>query len=463
MKLNVEARTGCALREESASEHAGAILTRIDWGRHREAVHCTKRSRPFSQRVEACAVRFGALWEAAGSDTPRLGPRVRRDNQASRERKADERIADVDRRLRQYPDTKARREVWREDFLRTLQDMAMGCLGFPEAGLKLFFNRTAMDATRQFIRNAKAFDPTMSDGSIFQALRNLWVIHNLQLFLECDLGFSPAAFGYSMLYPWTDNYLDDPRMPESSKIAFGDWLARRLAGVCVTAPDAHAAQVSRLVGMIEECFCREEHPEVYLSLRAIHFAQMASLRQQQAGASANEQNIVAITVEKGGTSVLTDGFLVRGWLSEAEADFMFGYGVLLQLMDDLQDLRNDLANRHATIFTRLAANGPLDEVTARLWSFTQTVLWSSDHFPSPEFDPLKTLIQENCKLLLLQSVARNRDFYSGGFADELETCSPFSFAYLRRREKSFGAEYAKIAGFMRRKHGIDSVLDAMDC
>ena len=228
-------------------------------------------------------------------------------------------------------------------------------------------------------------------------------------------------------------------------------------------PDAHAAQVGRLVGLIEECFSREDYPEVYLSLRAIHAAQMASLRQQQVSGMANEQELMAITFRKGGTSVLTDAYLVHGRLSEAEADFMFGYGVLLQLMDDLQDLRKDLADRHATIFTRqVAAHGPLDEVTSRLWSFAQTVLWSSDCFASPRFDPLKTLILENCKLLLLQSVARNRDFYSSRFANELETWSPFRFDYLRKREGTLGSEYAKIAAFMRRKHGINSVLDALD-
>jgi hypothetical protein len=434
----------------------------MDWGDHREADHCNRGSRSFPERIEDYTAGYAALWQAAGSGTPRLGPGVGPDEQASRERQADRCIADIERRLRQYPRTRARREIWREDFLRTLQAMAKGCLGFPEAGLKLFFNRTAMDATRQFIRDARAFDPTMSDESVFQALRNLWVIHNLQLLLENEIALSPAGFGYSMLYPWTDNHLDDPRIPERSKVAFGDWLDRRLAGACLTAPDAHAAQVGRLVAMIEECFGRENYPEVHLSLRAIHVAQMASLRQQQVGGVANEQSILAITFQKGGTSVLTDAYLVRGWLSEAEADFMFGYGVLLQLMDDLQDLRSDLTNRHATIFTRQAANGPLDEVTSRLWSFAQTVLWSSDRFASPRFEPLKTLIQENCKLLLLQSVARNRDFYSTGFADELETCSPFRFDYLRRREATIGSEHTKIAAFMRRKHGINSVLDALD-
>jgi hypothetical protein len=434
----------------------------MDWGNPRETNYGNRRKRSFPERIEDYTTGCAALWKAADSSTPKLGPGVRPEEQAGHERQADECIADIDRRLRQYPRTKAKREAWREDFLRTLQAMAKNCLGFPETGLKLFFNPTAMDATRQFIRNAKGFAPTMSDESVFQALRNLWVIHNLQLFLQSEIALSPAGFGYSMLYPWTDNYLDDPQISEGSKAAFGNWLNGRLAGAGFTAPDAHAAQVGRLVGLIEECFSREDYPEVYLSLRAIHAAQMASLRQQQVSGMANEQELMAITFRKGGTSVLTDAYLVHGRLNEAEADFMFGYGVLLQLMDDLQDLRKDLADRHATIFTRQVAHGMLDEVTSRLWSFAQTVLWTSARFASSRFDPLKTWIQENCKLSLLQSVARNRDFFSGGFAAALETSSPFRFDYLRTREETLGSEYAKIAAFMRRKHGINSLLDALD-
>ena len=104
--------------------------------------------------------------------------------------------------------------------------------------------------------------------------------------------------------------------------------------------------------LIERLYPRAEFPEVYLSLRAIHHAQMRSLDQQDGARTWDERALLALSIAKGGASVLTDACLVRGSLTEDKAEFMFAYGVVLQLMDDLQDIRDDLANRHLTIFTR---------------------------------------------------------------------------------------------------------------
>lgn len=94
---------------------------------------------------------------------------------------------------------------------------------------------------------------------------------------------------------------------------------------------------------------------------------MSSLRQQ--GHRLDDESLLQISVEKGGTSVLTDAYLVRGGLAPDDADFAFGYGVLLQLMDDLQDFPQDLKHDHATLVTRQAALGSVESVVRRLRSF----------------------------------------------------------------------------------------------
>ncbi len=159
--------------------------------------------------------------------------------------------------------------------------------------------------------------------------------------------------------------------------------------------------------------------------------------------------------------MLADAFLVAGQLNDSEADFMFGYGVLLQLMDDLQDINDDRANGHATIFVRQAEAGCLDEVTSRLWSFLQAVLWTSNSVEAPRLQPVKTLIQENCKLLLLQAVARNHQLYSPGFVAEMERGSPFRFDYLRAREKALAAEGRGVISLLRRRRQIQSAFDLL--
>jgi len=131
--------------------------------------------------------------------------------------------------------------------------------------------------------------------------------------------------------------------------------------------------------------------------------------------------------------------------ADDEAEFMFACGVLLQLMNDLHDLRDDLAHGHMTIFTRQASLRPLDGVTARLWAFRRQVLWSSSQFASAQPCSLNSWIQENFRLLLLQTVARNQEFYTPVFVAALEACSPVRFSCLARQEKTLAQ-----AGILRR-------------
>jgi len=187
---------------------------------------------------------------------------------------------------------------------------------------------------------------------------------------------------------------------------------------------------------------------------------MASLEQHTAGDALSQDELLRTTFRKGGTSVLADAFLVMGTLTEAEAGFMFGFGVLLQLIDDLQDLQTDLANGHRTLFAS-PADDWLDEPTARLWSFTQTVLWSSGHFAAPKHQPIKALIQESCKLMILQAVARNHQRYRPAFAARLETYSPVRFSYLRAREHLLKDECNDIVSLLRRRGQFDSAFDML--
>jgi hypothetical protein len=346
--------------------------------------------------------------------------------------------------------------------LHALRRIAGDYLEHDAEGLDRLFADEALEATRQFIREARTFAPGIADQSLFQALRNLWVVHSVQLFLRAPISLSPALFAYSMLYPWTDNCLDDPRLTRAAKIAFGDWLGLRLTGVKAPPRDLHAEQVGQLVGLIERLYPRPEFPDVYLSLQAIHQAQMSSLEQQDPSRTLDEQALLQLSIAKGGTSVLADAHLVRGSVSADEAEFMFSYGVVLQLMDDLQDLPDDLANGHMTIFTRQALLGSLDGVTTQLWAFTQTVLWSFSPFAAAQPGSLKSLIQDNFRLLLLQTIARNRQFYTRDFVHALEASSPVRFCYLARQEKVLAGRYSQVSASIRQSRRIDSLFEMLD-
>ena len=136
---------------------------------------------------------------------------------------------------------------------------------------------------------------------------------------------------------------------------------------------------------------------------------------------------------KGGSSVLADGCLARGWLSEEESRFAFEWGVLLQLGDDLQDLREDRLRGSDTLFSRAVALGrPLDGLVIQLLNFSDRVGARMDRLPNGT-EKLKELLKMSWRSLIVGAVAYSHEFCSPEFLCEMESYSPFRFEFLRAR------------------------------
>ncbi|MGH7969469.1 MAG: hypothetical protein ACREIC_12150, partial [Limisphaerales bacterium] len=259
-----------------------------------------------------------------------------------------------------------------------------------------------------------------------------------------------------------DNYIDDACVTPGEKAGFGMLFERVLQGQGGFPAGRRAEQVRDLVGLIEASYPRGEYPEVYLSLQAIHRAQMESVSRQGPTTDSSAEKTLRVTIAKGGSSVLADAYLIRGCLSPEQADFMFGYGVLLQLMDDIQDLSDDLAKAHNTILTERSAAGPLDDIASRLWCFASKHLLSQPGPAGACPERVKRLIRENCRRILFHAVALNPDFYSERFVAMLESCCPFNFSFLRALAKSLVDERMRILSTLMRTHQISSIFGLMD-
>jgi hypothetical protein len=57
-------------------------------------------------------------------------------------------------------------------------------------------------------RLARPFDACLSTDNIVQACRNAWTACGLQPLLGERVGITSSILGYSLLYPYSDNYLD---------------------------------------------------------------------------------------------------------------------------------------------------------------------------------------------------------------------------------------------------------------
>jgi hypothetical protein len=299
----------------------------------------------------------------------------------------------------------------------------------------------------QFALWARRFDPNLTMADTIQACRNAWTVCGIQPLLGDRMQMTPSILGYSLLYPYSDNYLDSEKIPTPRKLEFSARFRDRLCGLPLAPRDPHESAVWAMVRLIESEFPRARFPRVYECLLAIHQAQENSMAQLKRSPRAKDAELLRLSCAKGGTSVLADACLSHGFLSDEQARFAFNWGVLLQLGDDLQDVEEDLKHGAATLFSRAAAASiPLDNLVRQLLAFSENVADQIDQLPHG--DPaLKRLLRMSWRSLILMAVARSHRFFTREFLAECEPASHFRFAFLRARHK-------KLAG----RRGLDKIL-----
>ncbi len=308
-------------------------------------------------------------------------------------------------------------------------------IGLP---LEAVYDARFVDSTRRFVKDARDFDPRLRLEAAYQALRNVWIMNSLQFDLGLPIESTEAVFAYSMVYPYLDNVLDDERADRSVKLALLGKLKDWLEGSAAPPESPAEEKLRSLVALMERHFPRAAHPGVYRSLLAIYNAQVRSLLQQGPGGAASPEEVLAISLEKGGTSVLADGYLVAGGLSPADEEFCFGFGTFLQFADDLQDIAEDELRGHRTVFATGADRVPLDATAARLENYLGAVLERARRGASPRRSALCDAIAGGVALMLRESVGKHPGHFRRSFVRGARRAFPARFSYLeklRRRIK----------------------------
>lgn len=373
--------------------------------------------------------RSAGHWPSSGS---RYGPR----EQHKREKAYDRALRDAEREskrtarwFRGNPENRLIASFAR--FAATALDLDCTAIGL--------LTDDFLPAGRQLAQWARQFDPSLSSADILQACRNAWTACGLQPLLGAPIRLTPAIMGYSLLYPYTDNYLDELLVSREDKLCFGGRFRHRLRGDAVPPLNRREASIWEMVGLIEQQYPRVRYPQVFDALLAIHRAQQESIPQLQACGSLADEEILRISCAKGGASVLADACLVHGALSEAESRFAFEWGVLLQLGDDLQDVEEDLQRGSGTLFTLAIQRGELlDGLVTQLLNFSERVSGRMDALPQGS-RTLKSLLRMSWRSLILMAVAQTHQFFSPELLANLEHSSPFRFGFLRaRRERLKG-------------------------
>ncbi len=384
--------------------------------------------------VEARVAETSAVWNACAGQRMPESRRYTAAEQQQREEAWDDAADAVERELRQprAHRTQAARRETQKRITAAFARFSAVALDLGDDAIELLTHDFLPAGTR-LARWARHFDPALSMPDIIQACRNAWTACGLQPLLGQRVELTPSILGYSMLYPYSDNFLDREHLAAHVKLRTSQRFRERLRGEHPTAENELETALWALVELIEGQYPRARYPDVFDCLLAIHRAQEHSLEQLRSAASHSE--LLLLSCAKGGTSVLADGCLARGWLTEQESRFAFDWGVLLQLGDDVQDVREDLERGSMTLFSQPAQAGErLDQRVIQLLTFAEHAGREMEALQNGS-PMLKGLLRMSWRSLILMAVAASHQHFSPEFLREAEVFSPFRFGFLRERRQ----------------------------
>ena len=395
---------------------------------------------PVPEMVHLLAYQVKERWWSFETSLPPLGPVYSASEKRQREAHLSACLNELSLELKQHPPSVAQPSSEQQASLERLTALATrlarDAFNLDERHVSALRSYGFEEVTQEFIRQARRFDPGLSQADIFQACRNAWSMNFFQLLFGLPLEVTPALLAYSLLYPYSDNYLDDPQVPLPAKISFGLRFRQKLEGKPIQPVVSLEQKIFDLVSMIESQFGRSRFPQVYDSLLAIYEAQANSLQMQRPGASPYEVDVLGLGIEKGGTSVLADGYLVAGSLTAEQMEFMFSYGAFTQLLDDLEDVGQDLRSGIQTVFSQTASHWPLDAITNRTIRFGQHFLELLDGFTQPRLEPLIEAMRMSLAPLMIDAASQAGHFYTRPYLAQIEPHYPFRFSYIRQTRKT---------------------------
>lgn len=368
------------------------------------------------------------IWWESDKSFPKLKNKHDKKYQKNKEKEFTLFINNFIEHIKLFPAGNNERLPWKKDALKILDDYTQKSDLITQADTNLLFHGFP-NTTKGFFQSARKFNPSMTTENLVQAIRNVWIMNIIQVLLNVKVEYTPSMFAYSMLYPYTDNYLDSTDLSKEAKLKINCDFKKRLENKNIMPDNDYEKDLFELVNIIESQYSRSLYAELFESLLYIHKSQEASLYQQN-NTLPYEYDILGISINKGGSSVLADAYLVNGTLNEAQIAFFFNYGVMLQLCDDLQDALEDYKNGHMTIYSQSAFKWPLDNLANALFSFIEITLSHLNNLENSNLENIKDLISKNCILLVLHAIIKNKKLFSKNYIKAISSYLPFTPRYM---------------------------------
>lgn len=372
------------------------------------------------------------LWKGLPTSFPEFLVEVEEAKKRRNEAIIQEMAGQWRKRIKAFPTKQEEQKNWKQEM-----DKLIGEFLAKEQllGIKDHMSQETFEAfqaeTKRFVRKTRSFDSKLTMENIWQALRNYFiyaVIADLQgQKQECK----ETAFSYSLLYPYTDNYIDEKRHTRQQKEAYNNMICDVLKEKTVMPEKGIAEKTCQLLEILLNTYEGEKRKEAQNLLLLMLEAQNNSIRQQMGKQELTPLEILRISVYKGSISVLIDYFFTVSEMKKEEIEFYLKFGFLLQLADDLQDVKEDQESGSKTIMVMYAKKGGLEKVVNRLLHYTQTIF---EEF-TPVNDSLKSFMLGHCYSMIIAAAMANREYFSKEYMKQLERFFMVHMEYLEKQKK----------------------------
>ncbi len=285
-----------------------------------------------------------------------------------------------------------------------------------------------LDEVLEFLRQVRSFAPELTFGDIGQALRNYIVYLMFKEIHQDKTDFNMAAFGYSMLYPFTDNYIDSINSTPTNKLEYNQIIKDKIQGKVVNPNTLHHSKTCDLLQAIESTYPRSMFPSIYELLLIMLEAQELSLKQQNKDFPLSYEERLNISVYKGGISVLIDRFFVNKEITQEDFLFYLSFGFFLQLADDLQDIGEDSEKGYSTILTFDRSSPNEEKMVNKLLHYIHNII---TNYTSGTLE-FRNFLLTTCYQLIFTSVIQSKNFFSQEYLLELEKYLPVTIPFLEQ-------------------------------
>lgn len=336
----------------------------------------------------------------------------------------------IKRKMQQKPKKKEQQKRWEQeleaDFMDFMGREKIICLS-QWMSQELLLD--CKEVTKHFLDRVRGFDETLGDEQIWQTLRNYFIyIMIVEMQGERQNADDPIL-AYSLLYPYTDNYIDDEHILREEKERYNRMIALKLNREAVFPQNVLEERTCRLLDMILNAYDGTACDRVAETLLRLLKAQNRSIEQQKSEAS--KEKILEISISKGSASVLADYLFATDDWKEYEEKFYLKFGFLLQLVDDLQDIEQDKKTGSRTLMTEVKGQRELEECVNRLLWFSRNAIIDF----KPRNPGIKNFVLKNCVDVTLLAAAMNPQFFSEEYLKELEPYLPFSLKFLKNMNR----------------------------